>query len=97
MAKAIEMIKCALLLLLIILSHNIVDVEGRSFPIRTDQHLPMNSGKTLSTNYKIIKSKHEENPRHLVKGYHQELTVADMDDVDSFRPTSPGRSPGAGH
>jgi len=98
MAIAMQMIKRVLLLLLIILSHDIVDVEGRSLPIRTDHHLALKSRKTsLTTNYKIIKSKHETNLTHLVKGYHQELTDADMADVDSFRPTAPGRSPGAGH
>ncbi|KAK9285731.1 hypothetical protein L1049_024930 [Liquidambar formosana] len=84
MAKAGLMGTCIFLLVLI-LCHEAVDVEGR--------HLKSGSCEKCS-------SRHGENTVRAAKGgassgLQQERTS--KVEVDGFRPTTPGHSPGAGH
>lgn len=89
--------KCVVLLLLIILSSDFLDVEGRSLRKKINR-VTKEGRKLVSAHPKKIRIKNVPNsksPRHLLLGK-EESESMEMD-VDSFRPTAPGRSPGAGH
>lgn len=92
--------KFIILILFILFSCDILNVEGRklnkyiNFVSRETQDLVRDSFKQRVTK-NLFTSK---SPTHFLLREKRKIIETKMEmDVDSFRPTAPGRSPGAGH
>lgn len=98
--------KFVILLLLIIFSCDILDVvEGRRLKKISSNHV-QKEGNNINFHHiahskkMMMKSRlnNSKSPRrHLLLGDQEKNNNTMGVDVDSFRPTAPGRSPGAGH
>ncbi|GLT39029.1 hypothetical protein SLA2020_132370 [Shorea laevis] len=80
-----------LVFLLMILSHELLFVEGRSLELKANSTTTLLSPDAKSVNA-VAPKKEVASPSH----YHHPMRSME-ESVDSFRPTTPGHSPGIGH
>ena len=89
-------------LVIMILSHEVMVSEARHLKCKKGKHTTShrNSSKTVTSSSSNEHAKVSLKPRNgkPLVFKQEEVTMSDMlETLDDFRPTAPGRSPGAGH
>jgi len=105
MAKSVKLMSVLTLVFLVImiLSHEGMVIEARHLKCKKGTHATShrNSSKTVTASSRNEHAEISSKPRNgksLVIKEDQQLSMSDtLETLDDFRPTVPGRSPGAGH